>query len=172
MKLRLLVIFFMLATHGFSQKRVLLKFVVDHPSVDTSTGAYYGMQFEFVSERIYTSDIEFAEMGLFVKDSSQRAAIYFKHSGNSWYIRNFDSKWQLFYSNSKQRPAPTIKVNDKTFRISWKMDEVFAGQKAAVFMLKPQGFISNHQPDYLFDYLKGVVGLKTADITLIRSDLK
>jgi hypothetical protein len=172
MKFRLLILLCLGAVNGHSQSNVLHRFVVEHPTIDTLTDAYYGMQFEFTSKRTYFSANEFAEKGLFVRDSSKTAAIYFKHYDNKWYIKNFGGKWQLFYSDSKKTATPIITINGKPFRINWKKDEIFSGVKVAVFGMKPQGFVSNHQPDYFFDFRKGVVGLKTGDVTLIRSDFR
>lgn len=172
MKFTLLVVACILTTNSFSQKSVFFKFVVDHPTVDTLTGAYYGMQFEFTSQRTYFSNNEFADKGLLVKDTTQNSAIYFKHSSNKWFIKNFGNKWQLFYSDSKQKPTPSLRINSKNFRVNWKKNKTMSGKEVAVFMLKPQGFISNHQPDFLFDCHKGIIGLKTEDVTLIREDFK
>ena len=166
------VVFCILATAVFCQKKSSFKFVVDQPSVDTATGAYYGMQFEFSSERVYISDNEFAEKGLFTQDKSDKSALVFKYSGGKWYIKNVGGKWQSFYPVVKLKSLPLIKLNGKSFRFNWKEDEIFSGKSIAVFNLKPQGFISNHQPDYYFDCTKGIVGVKTSEITLIRTDFR
>ena len=172
MKFRLLILLCVAAINSYSQNSVVYKFVVENPAVDTLTGSYYGMQFEFTSKRVNLSNNEFAEKGLFVRDSSKTAAIYFKCYNDKWYIKNFGGKWQLFYSGSKQQPMPVITINKKLFRINWKKSEIFSGVKVDVFRLKPEGFISNHLPDYLFDCRKGVIGLRTGNVLLIREDFK
>lgn len=172
MKIRLLIILCISVLNSYSQNSVRYKFIVEHPEVDTLTGAYFGMQFEFISQRVYISENQFAEKGLFVKDRSNKATIYFKRLDEKWYIKNFGSKWQLFYSNSKKKPMPTIKMNGKVFRIKWKKDETLFKKNVSVFVMRPVGFISNHQPDYFFDVHKGVIGIKAEDVMLVREDFK
>ena len=116
---------------------------------------------------LYFGMSKFSESRLFTGDSNK--SILFNIHGEIWYYKK-KNKWNLFYNYNKM-VGGVISLFGLNYQIKFKEVVKIRNLTLHKIILEPIGIIQTHKLEYYFNYLKGVVIIKTSGgNVLLRAD--
>lgn len=165
-KIFILAIIFNFASYSIAQKaspQKVFHFQVLNRQLDSLNSIPFGTEFEFEVTRRMISDSVFWEKNLF-GDSS---LFKFRKSNGVWFI--WQNRWSIFFNKSVLYNNLILRINNLNYRIVFGKKIQFNKVDVYELRLIPVGFSVSHIPIYLFNEERGIVGLKTGTVTLIRT---
>ncbi len=153
--------------YAVGQKTIKFSYLVNGYSIADKKKPFIGMDLEFSTIRKYSHDNEFKESRLFT--GSNDDYIFYKIINQVWYYRR-NGKWVLFY-DYKNKKGGVIELFKKTYVILFKKQIKIQNQRLHIISLKVGNGLSNHNPEYFFNPVDGVVLIRTpSGILLDRKD--
>lgn len=151
-----------------AQDSGVYKFVVENKQiVDSTTGFYMGIEYEFSYNRVRIDKETFSEDGLL--GSTRNSTHLFRVRNGNWYF-NINGQWKTFYLR-KRKISPNIRMANIFLCLKYDGYEDVKGISCIMYKVVPINVTVSDLPTFWFSPELGIIRIATNNVTLIREDV-